>query len=227
MCSLPRYRRDENGILRVGVLGESTMKVVRILILSGFLAGSPSAFAACARSNLSHLPLAFELNRGPAADQVRYLARGPGYEVFLTASEAVLSRNSSQGRSSVTMRIVGADPGAAIAGTDALPATANYFVGNDPKRWRREVPTYAKVRYRQVYPGIDVVYYGNARQLEYDFVLAPNANAHRIALEFSGAEPLRVDAHGNMVHARSSELLQRRPVAWQQFDGLGREVDVR
>ena len=205
------------------------MKAVQTWIVAVLMSGSASGLVAAptAPGNVTDLPLTFEANRGQAAPQVRYLARGPGYGVLLGATETVLSRSFGQTRDSLTMRLVGADPAASIEGIEPLPATANYFIGNDPANWRRNIPTYAKVQYRQIYPGIDVVYYGNARQLEYDFVLAPHANPRRIALDFSGGGALQLDGGGNLVSARTTEPVQRRPVAWQEIDGVRRDVDVR
>ena len=85
-------------------------------------------------------------------------------------------------------------PTARVAGIDKLPGTSNYFIGNDPRKWRTNVPAFARVKYDNVYPGVDLVYYGNQRQLEYDFVLAPGADPGRIALGFTGADTVSVDA---------------------------------
>lgn len=82
------------------------------------------------------------------------------------------------------LKLVGANPKAGIAALDELPGRSNYFLGNDPKKWRTNVPNYAKVKYQSVYPGVDLVYYGNPRQLEYDFVVAPGADPNVITLEF-------------------------------------------
>src|SRR2546428_259370 len=80
-----------------------------------------------------------------------------------------------------------------------LPGKSNYFIGNDPKKWRANIANYAKVRYRNVYPGVDLVYYGNQQQLEYDFVVGPGADPGRIALRFQGADRLEVDTEGDLV----------------------------
>ena len=140
------------------------------------------------------LPLAFEANGGQAPSQVKFLARGPGYEVFLTGEEAVLSLSKSAGGAGAAlhMKLPGANP-AAVTGEDALPGKSNYFIGNDPRKWLGNLPNYAKVRYRAVYPGVDLVYYGNPGQLEYDFVVAPGADPKAIRLDFSGARRIRVD----------------------------------
>src|SRR5437773_1734665 len=130
---------------------------------------------------------------GEVDAQVEFLSRGRGYALFLTSTEAVLvlreggsARNVAGGppaakrergkalRGNVLrIRFVGANPVPAVAGVGELPGRSSYFVGNDPKKWRANVPTYAKVEYRDVYPGVNLVYYGNQRQLEYDFVVSP------------------------------------------------------
>lgn len=131
------------------------------------------------------LPLSFEPNQGQTDKQV-LLSRGPGYTLFLTPTEAVLSlRGGSRERGknppsekyrNVRIQLIGANPKPQISGFDALPGKVNYFRGNKPIQWRTNIQTYAKVNYENVYPGIDLVYYGNQRQLEHDFVVAPGAD---------------------------------------------------
>jgi hypothetical protein len=115
------------------------------------------------------------------------------------------------------MELVGANEGAQAAALEELPGKSNYFIGNDPKKWRTGVPTYAKVKYQSVYPGVDLVYYGNQRQLEYDFVVAPGADAKAIRLKFDGAEKLSVDgATGDLVlKAGGGEVRFRKPTVYQ------------
>ena len=119
----------------------------------------------------------------------------------------------------VRLRLVGAKPHAAVAGSEELPGKANYFIGNDPKKWRTDVPTYAKVRYQDVYPGIDLVYYGNqGGQLEYDFIVAPGADPGAIALDVGAVRepPLRIDADGDLViSAKGGEVRFRKPSVYQ------------
>src|SRR5262249_10257589 len=117
------------------------------------------------------LPLQFEANQGQAPKEVRFLARGPGYGIYLTSRDALLVFAREQ--APLRMALVGANRKPQASGIDELPGKANYFIGKDPSKWRTGVPTYAKVRYEQVYPGVDLVYYGSQHQLEYDFVVAP------------------------------------------------------
>ncbi len=137
--------------------------------------------------NYGQLPLRFEPNRGQTDKQVRFLARGPGYGLFLTENGAVLrlrasscDRTENCSGSVLRLNLLGARTPDSIAGRDEFAGTSNYFVGNDPAQWRTQVPNYARVEYDEIYPGIDVVYYGQQQQLEYDFVVAPQANPNLI-----------------------------------------------
>jgi hypothetical protein len=118
------------------------------------------------------------------------------------------------------MKLRNANPAAKIAGTDKLAGTSNYFIGNDPEKWRTNVPTYRKVKYEGIYPGVDLVYYGNQRQLEYDFIVAPGADPRRIAFDVSGANRIHRDGHGDLVFKTGEdETRWHKPVAYQEKDG--------
>jgi hypothetical protein len=179
------------------------------------------------------LPLSFEINQGQSAEQVKFLARGQGYSLFLTASEAVLrlrapARDKSEPDTVVRMRLLGAEPNPALAGLERLPGTSNYFIGNDPAKWQRQVPSFGRVKYTGVYPGIDLVYYGNQRQLEYDFLVAAHADPRRIVLAFDGVRALSLDAEGNLILQTSyGEITQHKPVIYQDIDGKRQRVDGR
>jgi hypothetical protein len=124
------------------------------------------------------------------------------------------------------MKLVGANPAAPLSGVDELPGKANYFIGNDPKKWRRNVPTYTRVRYEEVYPGIDLEFYGTQQgQLEYDFVVAPGADPRAIRLALAGAEKLELDGRGNLhVALLTDEVRFHKPVLYQEFGGERQEV---
>jgi len=223
----------------------------RIITLLAFVASFAFPFAAAAEARLSQsygrLPLHFEANQGQTHQDVRFLARGPGYSLYLTAGEAVLvlakpnpdakrdlrstpERPGAQPRGTpvvVRMSLVGAASKPLVSGLDELPGKANYLIGK-PAKWRTNVPTYAKVHYREVYPGIDLVYYGNQRQLEYDFVVSPGANPERIVLGFQGAERLEINAEGELVlHATGEVIRQRAPVIYQVIDGVRTNIEGR
>ncbi|MGD1213627.1 MAG: SBBP repeat-containing protein [Terriglobales bacterium] len=159
----------------------------------------PNGHKALASKSVS-LPMFFEPNQGQTAPQVKFLARGAGYGLFLTADDAVLelqpsavstqhSALSSQRASSsvIRMRLDGASSSARVSGASPLPGKSNYFIGNDPSKWRSDIPQFARVLYQAVYPGVDLVYYGDQGQLEYDFRVAPAADPNQIALSFQGA----------------------------------------
>jgi len=251
------------------------------------------------------LPLSFEANRGQTDAQVKFLARGPGYTLFLTADEAVFVFRGKEANSKLAglrpmdpahrlgsrlptalrhgllepvewfgryglfgladglfgendplwppslepgdqvtthasdvlrMKLVGADSSAKLEGIEEMPGKSNYFIGNDPKKWRTNVPTYRKVAYKGVYPGIDLVYYGNRRQLEYDFVVAPGADPNQIRLALVGAglpppeaaqqaAPLQVDPNGDLVaHIGDGEIRFHRPLVYQPLPSSGQRI---
>jgi hypothetical protein len=181
------------------------------------------------------VPLSFEPNQGQTDAKVQFLSRGQGYALFLTPGEAVLELQKSGGKkvdaaqalpvpSVLRMTLVGADTKATVSGGQPLPGTSNYFVGNDSSKWQTAVPTYQRVAYSGVYPGVDLVYYGNQRQLEYDFVVAPGADAAKIALQFTGATPV-IDKAGDLVlSVQGEEARFHKPVVYQ-LDG-GRKISV-
>ena len=126
------------------------------------------------------LPLAFERNAGQTDPQVKYLTRGQGGTVWFTEQGPVLGvavKSRSASRMAVMrMRFEGGKRAPKIEGVSQTGGITNYFIGNDASKWRTDVPQFQQVRYRDVYPGIDVVFYGNDRNLEYDFVLQPGAD---------------------------------------------------
>src|SRR5882762_7564910 len=207
----------------------------------------PAAAATDARlcESYGKLPLHFEANRGQTHKDVRFLSRAPGYSLYLTAGEAVMvlskpiadAKRDARGTPergdvqtpvkavALHMRLVGAASKPSVSGLDELTGKANYFIGKDPKKWRTNVPTYAKVQYENIYPGIDLVYYGNQRQLEYDFVVAPGADPKKIVLGFKGADRLEIDAQGELVlHAAGGDIRQHKPIIYQEIDGVRYDI---
>ena len=167
------------------------------------------------------LPLTFEPNQGQTNADVKFLSRGRGYHLFLTANEMVLA--FTKGRSSeieeqnmksmfasvkpesgsqaavIRMKLVGSKRKPQISGVDQIQGKSNYLIGNDPMKWHRNIPNYARVKYEDVYPGVDLVFYGNEGQVEHDFILAPGANPNTIALQFEGANKLDLDDSGDLL----------------------------
>jgi hypothetical protein len=215
----------------------------------------------------SHLPLAFEANEGQANAQVRYLARGQGFTLFLTKSEAILqllksgpslqptptgfnpqsralsllsspepvgdlsrlSAKSSPGSTeAVDLKLLGANYNAQIVTAEKLPGHTSYFLGNNPRHWHTNIPNYARLRYRDIYPGIDLAYYGRQGQLENDFVVRPESDPNLIRLGLGGAESIRLNASGDLVLAvNGGAVYLRRPRAYQGEGSARREVAVR
>ena len=180
---------------------------------------------------MASLPLSFEANQGQTDDQVKFMSRGSGYTLFLTATEAVLTlskaaqtepRHSSElvsvtdvleeGQPSdyqvLRMQLVHANPAPQVLGLAELPGKVNYFLGQDPAGWHTDIPTYAKVAYQDVYPGVDLIYYGNQGQLEYDLIVAPGADPASIALGFVGADSLAINAQGDLVLRTAAEEIR-------------------
>jgi len=177
------------------------------------------------RAAFDRLPLHFEANQGQAGSDVKFLARGAGGSVLVGRNEAVLAGN---GTPAVRMKFVGANPRSAVEGLEKLPGKVNYFLGSDPKQWRRGVETYGKVRWRQVYPGIDVVWYGRGGQVEYDVVVAPGAKPGRVRMRFEGAEKLEVAPAGDLViHTAGGALRQRSPLVYQGRGGERKQIAGR
>jgi photosystem II stability/assembly factor-like uncharacterized protein len=187
------------------------------------------------------LPRSFEANCGQTDSQVRFLSRGSGYNLYLTAKEAVMefrsptnpsldaqrhSANANQQSSAVRMKLVGANAGARIVAIDELPGKSSYFIGNDPKKWLTNVPNYSRVKYQNAYPGVDVVFYGNQRQLEYDFIVAPGADFKQVRLAFDGAGRIRLDdSRDLLIETSVGEIRQRKPIIYQETGGIKHPVE--
>jgi hypothetical protein len=172
------------------------------------------------KENYGKLPLAFEPNQGQSASEVKFLARGNGYTLFLTPAEAVFAMRKSAKNETLRMNLDGANANAKFAAVDELPGKSNYLIGNDRSKWRTNVPNYRAVRESGIYPGIDLVYYGNQRQLEYDFVVAPGADPRAIELAFTGVRKITADSTGDLgLSAKGGEMRLRKPVAYQENGG--------
>ncbi len=160
---------------------------------------------------------------------MRFLAHGSGYSLFLTAKEAVLvlqkpvakgdSKKAKTTGAVLHMQLVGANPKAPITGQAPLPGKANYLRGEDPKQWHTHIPTYAQVKYDQIYPGIDLIYYGRQHQLEYDFIIEPGADPQAIHLAFRGAKSLRLDKGQLVLVTATGEASLYKPLLYQKIEG--------
>ncbi len=215
------------------------------------------------RADFAALPLAFEANAGQTDARVKYMARGQGYKLFLTANEAVFAVHSSspdgetstgqtstgqtwvgkfspearhlaatttehQTSAAIRMQFVGGNRRAQVTVGNPLPGTINYYIGNDPAKWQEGVKQYSAVTYRQVYPGIDVAFHGQQRQLEFDFIIAPGANPSPITASFAGASKIATDGAGNLLlSSDAGDVLLHRPVAYQEKNGSREPVESR
>ena len=261
--ALHTNRRNQTAPRQVRQISSVALAVAALTSLCLFVGGSapdaPTPIAAASesaprttaqmREAYGQISLSFEANRGQADEAVNFVARGAGYTLTLSPTQAVfaLSRRPDEPsrlqrdadaadaprpepRSAVLrVSLVGADRGASAAGLDELEGKVNYLIGDDPARWRTSVPAFGRVRYAEVYPGIDMVYYGNQRQLEYDFVVAPGRDARRIALEFAGADTLEVEAEtGDLLLRVGAETIrQHAPVTYQEMADGRRGVESR
>src|SRR6266478_5521073 len=184
--------------------------------------------------------LAFEANQGQTDSSVKFLSRGVGYSLFFTTDEAVVVLRrptvgairhavksptpnptpDAQSFAVMRMRFAGANPAPRIEGSKQLLGKMNYLIGNDPKEWRSNIPTYARVRYQEVYPGVSAVYYGTQGQLEYDLLIDPGVDPTVIELDFEGADKVKIDAQGNLrLLIAGGEVLLGKPRIYQMVPG--------
>jgi hypothetical protein len=166
----------------------------------------------------SSLPLTFEPNVGQWPANIRYLARGPGYSLVLTRAAALVDTLDAIGRPAVIrMQFLGGAASTRIVALQRQAARVNDLIGRNPRSWHVNIPTYARIEYRNLYPGIDLAFHGAGRSPEYDWIVHPGADLSRIALSVHGAGPLRVDAEGNL--AGSNGILQGAPRLYQDIGG--------
>jgi hypothetical protein len=182
------------------------------------------------------LPLSFEANHGQTDSRVKFVALGSGYTLFLTNGEAVLAlgtaqrsnqKNPAPHKAVVQMKLLGANPSPVVSGREQMPGRSNYFIGNDANKWQTDVPNYAQVRYQDIYPGVDLIYYGNQGQLEYDFLVAPGSDPKAIRwnvapglLPAASRNPqkrqLQIARNGDLVvKLNGGEIRFHRPIAYQ------------
>jgi hypothetical protein len=197
--------------------------------------------------NFGRLPLSFERNQGQTDSRVRFLTHSGADTLFLTPSEAVFTlpsypRNQlSQGERrnalratekrrqvTVRMQMVGSNPKATAMQQQPLAGRINYFLGKAPNKWQAGVPTFGRVGFHQVYPGVDLVYYGNQKHLEYDFLVAPRADPKQVKLHFAGAQGVHINTVGDLiVRVQGRELTWRKPTVYQQDAAGKRSVPAR
>jgi hypothetical protein len=190
------------------------------------LAQAPSSTTTAVKAATSvrwdAIPLSFEPDTGRESPEARYLARGSSFTLYLADSEILLSGHDQV---PLRMKFVGANLAPLILGENQQASSSNYFVGNDPSKWRTSVPNYARTRYQGVYPGIDLVYYGHDGNLEYDWIVSPGADPRRIRLHFDSADRVRIDNQGELViELGQTEYRHRKPVVYQEVAGQRTEI---
>jgi len=196
--------------------------------------------------------MTFERNEGQTDAEVRFLARGRGYALYLTSTEAVLSLRESHGKgraghrhassrgrrgsmgapqaeelftATLRLNLLGANPQPELAALEPLPGRVNYFLGADPKHWHTDIQTYGTISYREVYPGIDLAYYGDQGQLEFDFIIQPGADPDQIRLSFDGAEKLALDADGGLVvQLEGKSVRWPKPLIYQSVGAVKKQI---
>jgi hypothetical protein len=195
-----------------------------LCLFAGALSCSMPLFAA--QPITTRLPLAFEPNRGQAPAEVRYVMRGGALEgEFQNDGVSLRLLSSEKDAAQVKMRLVGARGEAEIAGGGALEGLTNYLIGSDPAHWLRGLPNYSQVRYSQIYPGTDLMFYGNGGILEHDFEVQPGADPARIAFQLDGAENVTLVENGDLrIGLSAGAITFERPVAYQTVAGARRNV---
>lgn len=221
--------------------------LVHAVLCAGAQASSSPSTQTIVQELTSQLPLAFEENKGQADPSVRFVSRGPGYKLFFTQHDAVMvlgdTRNwgksqadraetdgslSDRQTAVVRMFFEGGSPTATVEGLDRLGFKTNYFIGGDSPQVATDIANHAKVKYKAIYPGIDVIYYGNQQKLEYDLVLAPRARPQQVRLRFAGADSIHLSESGDLVLGTvAGNLTYHKPVAYQVVAGKRKPVEAR
>ena len=197
----------------------------------------------------SRLPISFEVNAGQEDAAVKFSAHGKGYRLYLTSDEAIVSLHASPlnpkrwtgmpsiravadatdiKTAAVHIELLGSNPKAEIAGTEKLPGVTHYYIGNDPRKWRTNVPTYAQVRYRDIYPGVDLLYYGIEGRVEHDFVVGPGADPNAIVMRLGGARRVDLTSNGNLLMKTDvGDISLLLPTVYQVIDNQRKNVEAR
>ena len=250
------------------IAGSSQARAQRVKHAQPFITASSQAPAVSAaqrgrvRANLDALPLAFEANQGQTDPQVKYMARGNGYKLFLTSSKAIMTlpggrkpsevmdmmMNKRRGAAGVKamlkkragthrqaspsavlqMNFLGPNTNPQLVAEERQPGKINYFIGKDRSQWHSNIPLYGRVSYRNVYPGIDLAFHGAAKQLEFDYLVSPGADAKAIGLSFEGAESMHTNQAGDLILATTAGPVElHKPVAYQSKGGARETVNAR
>lgn len=174
-------------------------------------------------NNYNRIPLFFESNDGQFRKDVKYHANGHGYSLFLTNSEAFFRLKKINGDESiqniVSMKFLDFNPGIKIVGLNKLQGKSNYYIGNDPSNWHANISHYHKVRYENIYSGIDLIFYGNNNNIEFDFVIHPGGDFEEIKFKINGIDELKLDKNKNLVLSIGTDsIIFRRPGVYQSLN---------
>ncbi len=229
-----------NAAVSVPAQGQAGMSLNSLSMPGGSMPSGSAPTKADAQAHalslFAGLPLMFEPNQGqanldPSDARVKYIARGSGYSLYLGSQGAILNLRSQPTKPSVTrveslqMKLAGANPNANVTATDPLPGKSNYFLGNDPSKWRHGIPQFARVRYENVYPGINLVFYGNQGRLEYDFQVAPGSDPRQAELEFGGAKKVELREGDLVIKGEGGNVRLEAPRVYQEIAGRQEPVE--
>ena len=213
----------------------SCLALVVCLANFNLFAQQVSSDPSSAESNLEGVPLVFEPNRGQAEDSAQFVSRGNGYTVFLATDKTELilpptrdvkGRGMKSELSVVTLEFLRANKRVRLEASDLLPGKSNYFIGKASSNWIAGVPQYARINLKSIYPGIDLVYYGNNGLLESDFVLSPGADPGVLGLRLSGADKISADVSGNiLLQAGNGTVQLQKPTIYQELQGVRHIVE--
>ena len=233
-----------NVAVELSAIGDSS--ILPSLLTTGQGANVKGAAESRARALFAGMPLIFEPNQGqanldPADSRATFVTHGSGYSLFLGSEGAILSlisRDSKPARQasgkphasltrgeSLQMKLAGANRNASLTGADLLPGKSNYFLGNDPAKWRQGVPQFARVRYENIYPGINLLFYGNQGRVEYDFQVEPGSDPGQAELEFNGSKRLELKDGALIIHGQDKSVLLEAPRVYQQIAGKQQPVE--
>jgi len=238
---------------------KKTFIITFTLVFIASLKTEASASEAQIIENYGNIPLAFTLNRGQVDSQVKFTTQGNGCSLFFTPAGTtfLLSRETEESRAkraakrsvvyindpladsepdielehfALKLNFLNANPAPEITGEDRLSWNSNYFIGNDPSQWQTDVPNYSKIRIKDVYKGIDLVYYGGRKSIKYDFVVQPGENTSEIMLkyDFGGSEGLlSINEKGELVVSTPfGDIIERKPFCYQIIEDEKKEIDI-
>ncbi len=229
--------------------------VFSFLMVCGFCIPFASPASGLVVQSYPEAPLFFTVNKGQTDQDIRFTSRASGCDFFLGSSGATLllnreteaSRAKRAAQKSVVfanandsmigeeheyhtlkLRFLGANENPEMTGEEKLTWNSNYFIGNDPSRWKTDVPNYSKVRCHDLYPGVDMVWYGRQNRLKYDLIIQPGKDISKITLSCIGASGMAVNAAGDLeAETPLGKIVEKKPYSYQEIEGKRKEIAVR